>query len=488
MKHFRFAFTILTAAVLFVGCEDFFGDESESQLIIDPVAPIEQVVGSTSLSAKGLTFATKGPWTSTIQDVFTKASSAPIAEWIRITPDHGDAAGEYTIDIILEENTTGEDRKARIVITCGDDEITFIITQVATEDVPSDGGEDNSKPQMKCVSSIDYRYTNRVYEYDSKHYTLTYRYDDQNRVVRIEEINDDEDESYNSYEIWHNLDYTIVDNVTVTSTYKSGGDDSTKDETYDVTVQNGKAVEALLKGEHDGYETYKHTFSYDNAGYLVRMVDYSEEYGQEGVNIAYTNGCLTEVTWDEYEEEDDDSMVYDSNTYYPHKYPNNRTNVDFNMFLINGEPKLEGDIVSLLVSLRMCGKFGDACVEIGGGGIEEYFNSKIQYVNDPNYVEHVSYSSEKINGGVWNTVYEFDADGCPVKISYDVVYDVFNIEYDKVADTSKSYPYNPMYGEKPHPGEEGGDGVWYMVTTKNYKETKTGEIKCPAIYTITYKE
>ena len=218
------------------------------------------------------------------------------------------------------------------------------------------------------------------------------------------------------------------------------------------------------------------------------MVDYSEEYGQEGVNIAYTNGCLTEVTWDKYGEEDDDSMVYDSNTYYPHKYPNNRTNVDFNMFLINGEPKLEGDIVSLLVSLRMCGKFGDACVEIGGGGIEEYFNSMIQYVNDPNYVEHVSYSSEKINGGVWNTVYEFDADGCPVKISYDVVYDVFNIEYDKVADTSKSYPYNPMYGEKPRPGEEGGDGVWYMVTTTNYKETKTGEIKCPAIYTITYKE
>ena len=30
--------------------------------------------------------------------------------------------------------------------------------------------------------------------------------------------------------------------------------------------------------------------------------------------------------------------------------------------------------------------------------------------------------------------------------------------------------------------------VWYRVTTKNYTETKTGEIKCPAIYTITYKE
>ena len=96
-----------------------------------------------------------------------------------------------------------------------------------------------------------------------------------------------------------------------------------------------------------------------------------------------------------------------------------------------------------------------------------------------------SNSREKINDGVWNAVYEFDADGCPVKISYDVVYDVFNIEYDKVADTSESYPFNPNKGGDK---DEGSDEVWYMVTTKNYKETKTGEIKCPAVYTITYKE
>ena len=340
--------------------------------------------------------------------------------------------------------------------------------------------EDNSKQQWKYVSSIDYRYTDTVDEYESMHYTLTYRYDDQNRVVRIEEINDVEDESYNSYEIWHTFDYTIVDNVTVTSTYKSGGDDSTQDVTYDVTLQEGRAVQALLKGEHELWDTYKYTFSYDNAGYLVRMVDYTENHGQEGVNIAYTDGCLTGVTWDEYSEEEDDSMVYDINTYYPHKYPNDRTNVDFNMFLLNEDPELEGDIVSLLVSLRMCGKFGDACVEVGGEGGEYYFNMRTEFVTDPNYCEHISRTDTKMSNGVWNAVYEFDDDGCPVEISYDVVYDVFNIEYDKVADTSESFP--------PRPGEENGDEVCYAVTTKNYKETKTGEIKCPAVYTITYKE
>ena len=44
----------------------------------------------------------------------------------------------------------------------------------------------------------------------------------------------------------------------------------------------------------------------------------------------------------------------------------------------------------------------------------------------------------------------------------------------------------PNKGERP--GEEDASEVWYRVTTKNYTETKASEIKCPAVYTITYKE
>lgn len=479
MKVLRSCLYAIAALAIFASCEELGND---NQLIIDPVedALLEQTVGSETITAEGVSFTTTGAWTSQVVPVSTKASQ-PM--WVSITPDHGDEAGTYTITINLEANDTGEDRKANIIISCGGQTITISITQVATPDVPSQGGEDNSKPQLRCVSSVDYRYTNTIDEYESAHYTLTYKYDDQNRVVRVEEVCDGE-ETYDSYEIWHNLDYTIVDNVTVTSSYKSGGDDSTKDETYDVTLQNGRATQALLKGEYDSWETYKHTFDYNEAGYLIRMVNHSNEYGHEGSNIVYTDGFLTGVTWDEYGEEDDDSMVYDMDTYYPNRYPNNKTNVDFNMFLLNGEPELEGDIVSLLVSLRLCGKFGDGCVEIGGGGYEYDFALQLEYVSDPNYMEHVSYTREKLSDSLYPAIYEFNSDGCPTKISYDVIYDVFAIEYDKVADTSESFPFNP---NKPRP-EEGEDEVWYRVTTKNYTETKTGEIKCPAVYTITYKE
>ena len=61
------------------------------------------------------------------------------------------------------------------------------------------------------------------------------------------------------------------------------------------------------------------------------------------------------------------------------------------------------------------------------------------------------------NNGYWNVVYEFDADGCPARISYDVIYDVFNVEYDKVADTSQSFPFNSNTGERP--GKDEGVGV-----------------------------
>ncbi len=484
MKVLRYCLYAIVAMAMFASCDDLIG--GDEQLIIDPVedALLEQTVGSETITAEGVSFTTTGAWTSQVVPVSTKGSQ-PM--WVSISPDHGDEAGTYTITINLEPNDTGEDRKANIIISCGSQTITISITQVATPEVPSQGGDDNLKPQLKYVSSIDYRYTNTIDNYESAHYTLTYRYDDQNRVARVEEVCERED-SYDSYEIWHTFDYTIVDNVTVTESYMSGGYDRTEGNTYDVIMQNGRATQALLRGEYGPSDTYKHTFSYNDAGYLIRMVDHSNEFGQDGANIVYTDGLLTGVTWDEYAEEDDDSMVYDVNTYYPHRYPNNKTNVDFNMFLFNGEPELEDDVVSLLVSLRMCGNFGDACVEIGGGGDEYDFVSQMEYVNDPNYREHVSFSREKLSGSLYPVIYEFDSDGCPSKISYDVIYDVFTIEYDKVADTSYPCPFNPMEGQKPEDGEDGDIVWWYEVTTENYTETKTGEIKCPAVYTITYKE
>ena len=483
MKIMKFCFAAVAALVMLASCDQIIGNDG--QLIIDPVedAFLEQTVGSTTLAAKGVAFSTTGAWTSQIVPVSTKGSQ-PM--WVSISPDHGDEAGTYTVTITLEANDTGEDRKADIIITCGEQKITISITQVATEDVPSDGEQDNSKPHPKCVSKIDYRYTDNAYDgSNNDHYTLTYRYDDQNRVVRIEEVCESPD-SYNSYERWYAFDYTIADNVSVAKTYKSGGDSNRPDQTFDASIQDGRITEVLITDDEDYGSTYKYTFAYDSNGYLTEIASHTRDQGVNRSGFLYSNGLLSGITGGNLSEGDEGAALIDIDSYYPSRYPNGRTNVDFNVFLFSGDPELYS-IQTVLMSLRMCGRWGDCCVEIGGGGIDEYFNSRLEYVNDPNYREHVSKTDTKINDGVWNAVYEFDADGCPVTISYNVVYDIFNIEYDKVADTSESFPYNPNSGDRPGKDED-SDEVWYRVTTKNYKETKTGEIKCPAVYTITYKE
>ena len=480
MKGLKTCFSGLLAMVIFAACDPYLG--GDYQLTIDPVADalLEQTVGSETITAEGVSFTTTGAWTSMVEPVSTK-SSQPM--WVSITPDHGEEAGTYTVNINLEANDTGEDRKANIIISCGTQKITIAITQVATPQVPSDGGEDNTKPSLRCVSKIDYIYTDKAYDgSNDEHYTLTYRYDEKNRVVRVEELRESGD-SYDDYERWYEFDYTISDLVAVSKIYKTGGDSHRSDAGFDVTFEEGRAKEAVLRSEYEdiGYTTNKYTFAYDNNGYLVEMASHSKDEGKtSSTGFMYTDGLLSAVT-----DGGDDVMPLDIERYFPHRYPNDKINVDMNMFLINGGPQ-HYSLDATLISLRMCGKWSDCYIEIGGGGIESDFVSESEYTTDPNYNEHVLTTRTKTNDGYWNAVYEFDADGCPVRISYDVIYDVFNIEYDKVADTSNPLPYNPNKGERPD--EEDASEVWYRVTTKNYTETKTGEIKCPAAYTITYKE
>ena len=343
------------------------------------------------------------------------------------------------------------------------------------------GGDDHSSsdpekgPLMdrKCVSSIDYRYTNTVpgYEDESIHYTLTYDYDDRNRVARIVEVKDDENNPDNSYICSHMFSYDDESYTDVTSYGKVVI--STGGRSYYMNIDDGKVMRA-----RSWDNSYTQGFTYDEDGNFVGVNTINGSV-MVNVSLTYDDGLLIRHTGPRENED-----VYDPDIYYPHRYPNDKTNVDFNMFLLKGDPSLAGDLCSLLVSLRMCGNFGNSCVEVGGRGQEpDLLPPATYYLPDPDFSQHQSGTMMMMNNGFWTAVYEFDADGCPVKISYDVVYDVVSFEYDEVADTSESFPYDPDLGED---GDD--DKVWYRVIQKNYTETKTGEIRCPAVYTITYKE
>ena len=81
-------------------------------------------------------FSTNDAWNSAITD----ESRAEAPTWVRINPDHGDAAGDYDIRVETDPNTAEESRTAFIEITCGTNSILITITQSGTD------GEDTNEP------------------------------------------------------------------------------------------------------------------------------------------------------------------------------------------------------------------------------------------------------------------------------------------------------------------------------------------------------
>ena len=81
-------------------------------------------------------FSTNDAWNSAITD----ESRAEAPTWVRINPDHGDAAGDYDIRVETDPNTAEESRTAFIEITCGTNSILITIPQPGTD------GEDTNEP------------------------------------------------------------------------------------------------------------------------------------------------------------------------------------------------------------------------------------------------------------------------------------------------------------------------------------------------------
>lgn len=112
------------------------GGETQREIVVSDSSALSQTVGSESVAANAVSFTTSGPWTSDISQ--TRSTANPEINWITVAPDHGDAAGDYTMEITLQPNDTGADRSADIKIFCGDDTITVSVTQ-RREGAPVDG-------------------------------------------------------------------------------------------------------------------------------------------------------------------------------------------------------------------------------------------------------------------------------------------------------------------------------------------------------------
>ena len=438
MKLLRQTVLFIAASLMMVACDDFLGGES-SDLTFDSASQtlLDQTVGSTTLEAKGLTFTTKGPWTSQITEVSTKASEE--LSWISISPDHGDEAGEYTISITLGENTTGEDRTARIVITCGEEQVEIVITQVSTEDVPSQGegegqtpGGQPSMPQYKkYVSSLEWTYTH--WDGTSEKDVLNFFYDDDKRVTRIVRDYTSSDQYEWRKALWGFV-YDTAGKVAIGKHTENEYGTNTRDMSVELDSY-GRVSRYVFFDDDPEFLEYGR-FEYDAQGYMSASV-WGDPDGEEGSKYYYTDGLLSAV-----EDFDDDEDGYQSygreeipyfNRMYQNRYANDKINFDLNTVLLEGDFGLDEN--AMMVGLRMCGKFTDCLMEMGG-----VYDSAIAMPDQnstytkPGEVIPVEYTSVRYETADEDQkiVWTFDDEGCPMTATETMKYQEYTVKYNIV--------------------------------------------------------
>lgn len=154
MKFKSFLLTTLCAIVVAtfsISCDDnnsTIKDYDKEKLEITTYADDTEVSG-------GFSFTATEAWTTVINYGETVRSGSN--DWITLDPASGNA-GEVTVNIILDENNTGEDRSATINIICGETTLTIELVQRSSEN-PSDdntgtGDEPSTKQHQYTINSI----------------------------------------------------------------------------------------------------------------------------------------------------------------------------------------------------------------------------------------------------------------------------------------------------------------------------------------------
>lgn len=240
------------AAALLASCsdnKDYSGDFG--QIKVPDTRQLEQTAGSDDTqAAKGVTFTTEGAWTSTIT-----ATRAEAPYWIAISPDHGDAAGTYTLRITLQPNTTAENREARITITCGTSKIEIVITQKGS-DTPEDPDEPSVDPTPQSKWHLT-RIDNETVDIYGNRDMIPFRFE-YDKNMRLTKITLGETE-ISGYTLSYPDAQTIkIENLPVTN-YR---------EFYTVTLDDkGRAAEVAIKYNEMTTRELWQTFAYDASGY-----------------------------------------------------------------------------------------------------------------------------------------------------------------------------------------------------------------------------
>lgn len=229
MKKYSFLSLIcLFLLGLVSACSDNDSDNNDGSIVFPNEGQTNQTVYADDESgASEVKLVTTHAWTSAIQESVTLKTSLdtqPKSDWVSITPNSGNAGGEYTLQIKLEPNYSGADRSAIIMIKSNGVEMPITINQKATKEDGSEIENPDEKDNLGFLAIIDNKVlvllnetTDILRKIDTiqvapRHYLELSNYNDETKKAYYYIYNDSADTpSSNVFAI--NIDTKVVDSI-----------------------------------------------------------------------------------------------------------------------------------------------------------------------------------------------------------------------------------------------------------------------------------
>ena len=368
--------SLLALGMFLVSCQQLENLNQKDVISIDK-SLLEQVVPANATAVADLSFTVSKDWT---------ASSD--AAWLTINPNHG-SAGNATIHIALEANTSTTERLAKVKITCGEFSVEARITQQAAQSEPEPEPEPQPQPTYKkYVKSIGMRYVeNYPAESPIGGGTFSLSYDESNRVTKVVSTN-----------CTTTFDYSKSGTIVIEST-----------DQYNPSATCTIGPDGLVSRVEAGEETYVAELQ---DGYVSKFSLLANGVFRTGYSIKHDGGKVTQFVYS-------DSYGTQQSFDVPYKYniATTNINVDLNWLAFSGWP----NGVLSMVWLGFMGPLGNTLIEVptmyskssrGGGP------SVPPGTPQGTYHYEVKFNRVDMTPGDIAVAVSDDNDGCPVTLTY----------------------------------------------------------------------
>lgn len=409
--------SLLALGMFLVSCQQLENLNQKDVISIDK-SLLEQVVPANANAAADLSFTVSKDWTA-----------ASDAAWLTINPNNG-SAGDATIHIALEANTSTTERLAKVKITCGEYSMEARITQQAAQPEPEPDPEPEPQPQptyKKYVKSIGMRYVeNYPAESPVGGGTFSLSYDKSNRVTKVV-----------SSDCTTTFDYSKSGTIVIAST-----------DEYNPSATCVIGPDGLVSRVEAGESAYVAELQ---DGYVSKFSLLVNGVFSAGYSFIHDGGKMTKFT---YSESEIDTRSFDFTYNYNIATPN--INVDLNWLTFTGWP----DGVLSLVWLGFMGPLSNTIIEV------PTLYSKSSRSGGPNvtpgtpqgtYHYEVKFNKVDMTPGDIAVAVSNDKDGCPVTLTYSLKVKewVYSFDYkviddngnwDFVSGTSQEVPTGKVLG------------------------------------------